>query len=415
MKSSCVKNLVFSLVALASVAQAATEADLRKALATKTGRVVLPEGTFEISREIVLPADAHDLDIVGPGVTLKAAATFRGRALLVIPQGSNIRIFGLALDGNRESVGRLTGPPPAGTLFSRFVANNGILAEGVKGLEISTIQATYIAGFTILVKGGSKVNIHEVEITESGGLDGRRRNNGSGGILLEESVTDFEISRCLFGKVRGNGIWLTSDAGSPPVSHGRIYENEFSILAGSAVVMRNADAIEVEENTAKMLGFPSEEVDTVDSLLPAGIAARGRVSHLGVRDNHFEQISGRCMAFNGLTDSEIATNDCKDVLFNAVVLTGSRNTVNVNHFLDVNKSNKSDPESLHAGVYLGASARDNTIEGNEISGPGISQHCVVGPGAAANRAARNECSDLTTVARHFSPPQLSPPRFGKSH
>ena len=61
MKSSCVKNLVFSLVALASVAQAATEADLRKALATKTGRVVLPEGTFEISREIVLPADAHDL------------------------------------------------------------------------------------------------------------------------------------------------------------------------------------------------------------------------------------------------------------------------------------------------------------------------------------------------------------------
>lgn len=397
-------KLVIVLVALAVAAPAATEADLRKALATKTGRVVLPEGTFEISRELVLPPDAHDLDIVGPGVTIKAAAAFRGRALLVIPHGTNIRLFGLALDGSREAVGRMTGPPPAGTMFSRFTANNGILAEGVKGLEISTIQATYIAGFTILINGGSKVNIHEVEITESGGLDGRRRNNGSGGILLEEGVTDFEITRCLFGKLRGNGIWLTSDAGSPPVSRGRITENEFAILGGSAIVMRNADAIAVEENTAKMVGFPTEEADTAESLLPTGIAVRGKASHLTVRDNHFDQIAGRCMAFNGLTDSEISTNECKDVLFNAVVLTGSGNTVSVNHFLNVNKSKKSEPDSLHAGIYLGAGAKDNTIEGNEVSGSGISQHCVAGPGAAANRSARNECSDSATVAWRFGFP-----------
>src|SRR5882724_11639683 len=72
---------------------AATEADLRKALASKTGRVTLPEGTYEISREIALPPDAHDLEIVGPGVTIKAAASFRGRALVVIPHGSNIKVF----------------------------------------------------------------------------------------------------------------------------------------------------------------------------------------------------------------------------------------------------------------------------------------------------------------------------------
>src|SRR5438270_659728 len=141
-------------------------------------------------------------------------------------------VFGLALDGNREAVGRLSGPPPAGTQFSRFVANNGILAEAVKGLEISDIQATYIAGFVVLVNGGSQVRIHDVEVTESGGFNVQRHNNGSGGILLEEGVSDFEITRCLFGKLRGNGIWLTSD--SLPITRGRVAENEFSILSGSA-------------------------------------------------------------------------------------------------------------------------------------------------------------------------------------
>ena len=62
--------LLILLLNLGAGAQAATEADLRKALTAKTGRVALPEGTYEISREIALPPDAHDLEIVGPGVTL---------------------------------------------------------------------------------------------------------------------------------------------------------------------------------------------------------------------------------------------------------------------------------------------------------------------------------------------------------
>ena len=399
------------LMISAFVLSAATEADVRKALTAKTGKVVLPEGTYEISREIVLAPDVHDLEIIGPGVTLKAAATFRGRALLVIPHGTNVKVFGLALDGNREAVGRLSGPPPAGTQFSRFVANNGILAEGVKGLEISDIQATYIAGFVVLVNGGSQVRIHDVEVTESGGLNAQRRNNGAGGILLEESVTDFEIRRCLFGKVRGNGIWLTSDASSAPVSKGRVAENEFSILSGSAVVLRNTSGVDVEENTIKMIGFPSEEADTTDSLLPAGVAVRGRSSHLGVRNNHFEQIAGRCMVFSGLTDSEIAANECKDILFNAVVLAGSGNRISANHFLDVNKSKKTEPDNLHAGVYLPAGAKDNTIEANEITGPGISQRCVVGPGVAANRSTGNECSDSAVAAWL----RVSPRQPARSH
>jgi hypothetical protein len=163
-----------------------------------------------------------------------------------------------------------------------------------------------------------------------------------------------------------------------------------------------------------MIGFPSEEVDTTDSLIPAGIAVRGKTSHLTARSNHFEQIAGRCMTFTGLTGSEVEANECKDVLFNAVVLNGTGNTVSANHFLDVNKSKKTDPDSLHAGVYLPAGSKDNAIEANEITGAGISQHCVVGPAVQANRQSGNECSD-SSVAAWLLPPLSSRPQPAKSH
>src|SRR5258707_13792809 len=117
------------------------------------------------------------------------------------------------------------------------------------------------------------------------------------------------------------------------------------------------------------------------------------------------------MALNGLTESEMAANECKDVLFNAVVLNGSGNPVSANHFLDINKSKKTDPDSLHAGVYLPAGAKDNAIEANEMMGPGISQHCVTGPAAAANRSTGNESSDVPSTGLLYS----LRPRPVKSH
>ena len=78
-----------------------------------------------------------DLDIRGNGTTIRAAATFRGRALIVISSGRNIRLHDLALDGNRDAIARPVGMPPSGTYFSRFMPNNGIVAEGVANLEIA--------------------------------------------------------------------------------------------------------------------------------------------------------------------------------------------------------------------------------------------------------------------------------------
>ena len=123
------------------------EAQLRTALEAKAGAVNLSPGIVEISREIVLAPDSHDLDIRGAGLIIKASAAFRGPALIVIPAGKNIRIHDLLLDGDRDAIARPIDLPQAETMFSRFIPNNGILAEGVTGLEIANVKAKNIAGF----------------------------------------------------------------------------------------------------------------------------------------------------------------------------------------------------------------------------------------------------------------------------
>ena len=305
-----------ALLAAVGLQAQTTELALRKALAAKTGSVTLPAGEIEIAREIVMATDAHDLDIRGAGTTIKAAAAFRGRALLIFPAGKNIKIHDLALDGNRDAVGRMIGLAPSGTMYSRFMPNNGILAEGVTGLEIAQVKATDIAGFTILVNAGHNVRIHDVEITDSGGFNAQRRNNATGGILLEEGTADFAISRCLLGTIRGNGITLRS------VARGRIFENEFRTLARDAIQAIEATAVAIENNNAAQLGFPIEEVDA-----PGAI----------------------CMRLDAFTDGQVKDNTCSEAVLGAVSIAGSHNTISGNHLTGLNAAHRDT-----AGIYLEA-------------------------------------------------------------
>ena len=208
--------IVFVLLALPIFAQQTPESRLRTALQTKTGAVTLPTGIIEISREITLPADAYDLNITATNTTIKAASTFRGRALLIIPAGKNIAIRDLSLDGNRVAFPEALGPPPPTAMLSRVVANNGIIAEGVASLEITGLKATEVAGFPILVNGGHNIHIRDAVITDSGTLDPAGHNNGTGGLAIEEGASDFEVtgSKRSSAKVRGNGIWIRSATSS---------------------------------------------------------------------------------------------------------------------------------------------------------------------------------------------------------
>jgi hypothetical protein len=436
---------------------ATPEADLRAKLEAKTGAVTLPAGAIEISREIVLPADAHDLIIRGASTTIKAAAAFRGRALLVIPSGRNIRIDGLSVDGNRDAVGKPLGLPGSDVMFSRFTPNNGILAETVTGLDIGPVKATGIAGFAILVNASHTVKIHNIEVSGSGGENARHRNNTSGGILLEEGTTDFEVLDCRLADVRGNGIWTHSLYTSARNARGRIAGNEFAMIGRDAIQVGHATEVRVENNRGRMIGYPAESVDLEGLAFPVAVDTAGNVDRSAYRGNQFEEIDGKCFDLDGFHDGEVSNNTCTNAeaakeypygnfgiimnnsnpdmqsrnikitdntidggMFGAIFIIGSGHTVTGNHLLHLNLAHCNDPggpmncaamsnepDLLRSGIYLGSGAerRDpsqgNTVENNEISGYGMSRHCIgAAPGVSldANKVGRNECSDDAAVA-----------------
>ena len=450
-----------AVTACARLFAAGPEDQLRTALAAKTGAVTLPKGVIEISREIVLPADAHDLDIRAAGTTVKASAEFRGRALLVLPAGKNIKISDLSLDGNRDAVARPLGLPPSETMFSRFYPNNGILAETVTGLEIAGLHAKQIAGFAILINAGKSIRIHNAEISDSGGLNARKRNNTTGGILLEEGTTEFEVVDCRIGNVRGNGIWTHSLYKSPRNARGRIAGNEFALTARDAIQIGHATEIRVENNRGTMIGYPAAEVDLETQAFPVAVDTAGNVDKSVYRNNQFDEIDGKCFDLDGFHDGEVSGNVCvnrEEVkaypfgnfgiimnnsnpdmnsrniritgntidggLFGGIFIIGSGNTVSGNHLLHLNKAHCNEPgpincaysgnqpDLLRSGIYLGAGAerpdpaKDNTVEGNEIGGYGMSLHCLgVAPGVTlgANKVSKNDCSDEASLALARAP------------
>lgn len=349
-------------LAVAGLAAESPETLLRQALAAKTGSVKLPAGTIEVSREIVLPPDAHDLTIRGSNTTIAASAAFRGRALLVMTGGRNIKIQDLNLNGNRDAVGRMVSLPPAGTMYSRVLGNNGIVAEGVTGLEITQVKAKQIAGFAVLINGGKGARLTEIEVTESGGFNVQHKNNGMGGIALEEGASDFEIRRCLIGGVRGSAITLRG------VERGQIRENELNVVARDGVSGERVRQVTIENNRMREIGFPTGEVD--------GKAV--------------------CVRLAGSVESVVGGNACDQTLLGAMVVGGERNRITGNHLTGVNIAHQD-----AAGIYLEAGSVGNVVEGNEVTGFRMGVRCVgAAPGvlANANKVGKNECSDEVSLA-----------------
>lgn len=350
-------------LAVASLFGADTpETQLRKALEAKTGTVTLPAGEFLISREIVLPPDVHDLEIRGANTTLKASDTFRGRGLLVLTAGKNIRIHDLTLEGNRDVVGRMMSLPPAGAMYSRTLPGNGIVAEGVTGLEIFNLKANRVSTFALLINGSHNVKLHEVEVADSGGFSPQRKNNGTGGLALEENTTDFEIRHCRFGGLRGTGVTLRG------TERGHIADNEFAIIAKDGIRVADSKTITVESNLIRQIGFPIEEVDA----------------------------RATCVTLDHASNSEVRGNTCSETLLGAVVISGSGNKVTGNHLTALNIAHRDT-----SGIYLEPGTLNATIQGNDISGSGMGNHCVGAAPAVdlkSSRILKNDCSDEASVA-----------------
>ena len=428
------------------------EAALRHALLSGTGVVELPAGVMDLSMELLIGARAHDLEVRGApsGTTLRASSRFRGRALILCDSASRIRFDAFTIDGNRTALEHPSGLPPFNRSFAAFTAGNGILAVGVTGLSVSGVRFVRVPGFAILGSQSRDVSVDRVEIEDSGSRNAAGRNNATGGILLEEGTENFRVTGCTLRNVRGNGIWTHSLYTSPRNRNGRIADNHFERIARDAIQVGHATLVRVENNTGRFIGFPPELVDVEGRGIPVAIDTAGNTDRATYRGNRFEEINGKCIDLDGFHDGDVRANTCVNrgaagdypyghygivmnnshpdmqsqgvriveneidgALFGGIFVIGSGNLISRNRLRRLNLAHcpynsascsyaPDQPDLLRSGIYLGAGAERpapahaNVIEENNISGFGMTAHCIsAAPGVSlgANMVSRNTCKD----------------------
>ena len=432
---------------------------MRKTLATQTtGAIALPTGVIEISSELRLAPGAHDLDIVGTGTILKAANNFKGRAIFVAEDGRAIRFREFAIDGNRAAFDQPAEMAPPENAYRIFYSNSGILLDRVMGAEIVQVQFTAIPGFAVIASRSWNVKIKNVLVEDSGTLNAKRRNNTTGGIVIEEGTSDFEVRECQFTRIRGNALWTHSLYTSPRLRDGVFTANRFRQIGRDAIEIGAASNVRVEDNTGDHIGYPPEAVDVENMGTPVAIDTAGNVDHSTYARNKFEEIDGKCIDLDGFHDGSVIENKCTSrgtpasypfghfgivmnntdpnmrsqnveirgntidgAKYGGLFLMGSGHKVIGNSFLHLNTAQcnetkqfvciyKADePAMLESGIYLGKGVarmepvRGNVIRDNRISGHKMKSRCIgVGPGVqlGENSIGPNACEDYTMEAMH---------------
>jgi len=432
----------------------APESRLRQELARGTGLVRLPAGQMEINSELVVGADAQQLVIEGApsGSTIRATEDFQGAALLVIRSARRVVLRRFKLDGNRSALEKPSDLPPSDVPFYRFTRANGILILDAEEIQVEDLRISNVAGFAVLAARSRRVELRGLEVRDSGGRNRLGRNNATGGILLEEGVDEFSVAGCKFFGVRGNGVWTHSLGSSPRNSRGRIEDNSFEVIGRDAIQIGHATRVVVARNAGRRIGYPVEEVDVEGGGIPVAIDTAGNVDQSSYEENAFEEVNGKCIDLDGFHHGQVRANRCTNrgaaddyphghfgIVFNnsnpdmrskavtvadnvidgakfgGIFVIGAAHRILNNTLLNLNLARcnlsgkrygclyyKDEPDLLRSGIYLGRGAerpdpaRNNYIDGNRISGYGMSRYCIVAaPGVepAANRITRNQCSE----------------------
>jgi hypothetical protein len=433
------------------------ETRVRKLLASQsTGTIRLPSGVIQVSTELRLAPGAHDLEIIGSATLLKASDDFQGRAILVGEGVSRIALRDIALEGSRFTIGKPQEMAPPENAFRIYYHDNGVLFDRADGLELTELRFGSISGFAILVSRSSSVRIARAQVEDSGSLDARGRNNTTGGILIEEGSSNFEVRDSTLRRIRGNGVWTHSLFTSPRLQDGVIAGNRFDTIGRDAIEIGHATRVRVEQNTGARIGFPEDVVDVEHGGTPVTIDTAGNVDHSLYVSNKFEDVNGKCIDLDGFHDGAVRENQCVNrrgpqnypsghfgivmnntdpntqpvnveitgnildgTKFGALFLMGSNNRVTGNTFTHLNTAGcnenaakfgciyKTDePKMLESGIYLGrgvarmVETRGNVIRGNTVSGHEMKHRCIAaGPGVSlsANSIGPNTCADYSTA------------------
>ncbi|HTW67046.1 MAG TPA: right-handed parallel beta-helix repeat-containing protein [Bryobacteraceae bacterium] len=436
-------TVVFAFVAACIVTQSCSRRTPEQALPAEfqrtTGRIELPAGTIELHSPLELAAGAHDLEIEGnrAGSVLRLAADFRGKAAIVGHNSSNVRVSGFQIIGNRAAFTTAKYLPPSDVTFADYYDANGIVFVGSRNISIEEVGFQKIGGFPILVSACSGVKIRDIKVEDSGTLNAQGHSNTTGGILLEQGTTNFDVRSCHIEHITGNGIWTHSNYGSPLNRNGVIADNEIRGTPRDAIQVGHAAGIQVLNNRGADIGVPAAQADLPGGATPVAIDSAGDVSMSVYKGNQFEDVDGQCIDLDGFHDGQVIENSCinrkpgaayplshdgiifgnsnpdmrsENVVvkgnliqgfgYGGVYLIGRGHQIADNRFLEINRNHctgdmhiaicayaPDEPAMLRSGIYLASHAarpaetEGNVIEHNQISGFGMDKWCIgAGPG-----------------------------------
>jgi hypothetical protein len=428
------------------------EAQLREALTKQSmGVIRLPSGDTVISEPIQLPIGAMEMEVRGSDNSrIVASKDFKGSALFIVENAKNILFADFTIDGNRGELAKPFEIAPPENAFRIWYPNNGILVDQVEGVRIEHVEFRNVVHFPVLVSRSSGVRIRNVRVENSGALNAKGRNNLSGGILLEEGTSDFEVRNSTFKNIRGNGLWTHSLLTSPQLLDGVFSENHFEVIGRDAIQVGHAKRVKVEANTGREIGYPIEVVDVENGGTPVAIDTAGDVPGSQYVRNHFDEINGKCIDLDGFHEGVVLDNSCinrftaadypnghfgivmnntnpqthsNDIemsgnlidgtKYGGLFMMGSNNHITNNRFVNLNLAScnessptciyKADePQMLQSGIYIGKGVarmeetKGNVIRGNTITGHKMSTRCVTtapGIAAGANTVESNTCRD----------------------
>jgi len=175
--------------------------------------------------------------------------------------------------------------------FADYYAANGIVVRHSANVTIRGIRFSRIRAFPVIINGSSKTLIDSVTVKDSGTLNRDGHNNTTGGILLEEGSTGFEVRNSDLSRITGSGVWTHSYARSPRQSDGVIRNNVIHTVGRDAIQIGHATRIRVENNRGSEIGFPVEYVDFPGYATPVAIDTAGNVDHSVYTGNEFTNVA----------------------------------------------------------------------------------------------------------------------------
>ncbi|HYP09221.1 MAG TPA: right-handed parallel beta-helix repeat-containing protein [Bryobacteraceae bacterium] len=423
-------------------------ASLAFALSLAQARVMtLRPGVTVVSSEIVVK-DGDTLRGAKAGSTLRASRRFKGRAVVVA--GSGATVERLTIDGNRAALATPLPIAPFDRTFVSYYANNGIVSANTRDVVIRDVRLVNVSNFAVLISGSSNVRLEGIQITNSGSLDAKGKNNTTGGILIEEGSSDFVVKDCVITNVPGNGVWTHSLYTSKRNARGEIASNRFSTIGRDAIQIGHATEVRVHHNIGTRIGFPQRAVDIDGGGIPVAIDTAGNVDKTTYANNTFTELNGKCIDLDGFHNGVVRENSCTNKLsaaaypsghygivfnntnpdmqsenievagnvidgakFGGIFVIGRGHTIRNNRLLRLNLAgcneshlkfgclyNAEEPDILQTGIYLGkgaerpAVAEGNTIVDNVVSGFKMDRRCIaaaVGVDLTHNTIERNEC------------------------